>query len=42
MEMGSKKNMRMLREAWAEWNPAHCNERRRGKHEEETQNMGFA
>ena len=23
--------MRMLREAWAESNPAHCNERRRGK-----------
>ena len=31
MEMGTKKNMRMLREAWAESNPAHCNERRRGK-----------
>ena len=26
---GNKKNMRMLREAWAESNPAHCNEKHR-------------
>ena len=25
MEMETNKNMRMLREAWAESNPAHCN-----------------
>ena len=31
MEMGTKKKMRRLREAWAESNPAHCNERRGGK-----------
>ena len=27
MEVGRKKNMRMLREAWAASNPAHCNEK---------------
>ena len=36
-----KKNMRMLREAWAESNPAHCNERRRGKTRRGDTKRGF-
>ena len=36
-----KKNMRMLREAWSESNPAHCNERRRGETRRGDTKRGF-